>query len=412
MTRTAHVLEPTGQDIYSEIAMLRADGPVSRVELPGGVPAWMVTGYGELRELLTNPMVSKDPVHWADMTEGRIPQDWPLMQWVMKVGMFTAYGSEHRRLRRLGAPAFTARRTSAMAPMIEVATASALAAIENGDPAALAGRYGPGVVDLRAAFCFPIPIDVIGALLGVPDDLYPTIKICSDALFDSTITPQAAVARLIELNETIQELVSRKQANPGDDLASDLLRTHDGDDRYTPEELAVTIRMTIVAGYETTVNLLDEAVVALLSHPEHLAAVLDGRITWEAVVEETLRLRAPAAAIPLRYAVQDLEIGGVRIAQGEAILPSFAGAGRDPQVHGATADAFDPSRERTDHLSFGHGVHHCLGAPLARLEAIMALPALFDRYPNMRLAQDAATIPASPGFIMNGHVGVPVVLEP
>lgn len=406
-----YVLDPAGQAIYTEIENVRAIGPVARVELPGGLPAWMVTDYAAIKTLLTHPMVSKDAaLHWGDLAAGKVPQNWPLMPWVGKAGMFTAYGADHRRLRRIASPAFTQHRTDQLRPMVQKSVADALEQISLDHPAA-ANASRPTSLDLRERFCFPIPIAAIGGLLGVDDDLFPVIKAGADALFDTSVTPEELGARFMGLLGGIEELVRRKTEHPDDSLTSALIQANADGDRYTPEEIAETVRVVIVAGYETTVNLLDQAIFNLLTHPQHLAAVQDGRITWDDVVDETLRCTSPAANVPLRFAVEDIEVAGTTIRKGEAILTSFAGAGRDPEVHGQPG-TFDPGRENKDHLGFGYGAHRCLGAPLAALEATVALPMLFDRYPHMVLAEDPATIPANPGFITNGHQRLLVNLSP
>ena len=162
------------------------------------------------------------------------------------------------------------------------------------------------------------------------------------------------------------------------------------------------------AGHETTVNLLDQAITALLTHPDQRIEVLDGRVPWADVVEEALRWQAPVPYLPLRYAVEDIDLDGLTIPQGDAILVGYAAAGRDPAVYGDTADEFDLTRTTKQHLSLGHGVHHCLGAPLARLEAEIALPALFDRFPDLALAIPATELTLLPTFLSNGHTSLPV----
>ncbi|WP_253878206.1 cytochrome P450 family protein [Promicromonospora umidemergens] len=402
-----HVLDPTGKDVYGEIERFRADGPMVRVEMPGGRPAWVVLGYAEAVELLKvrnrNPLVSKDIAHWADFVAGRVPEGWPLLMWAVKAGMFTADPPRHRDLRSWAAPAFTPRRIERLAPVIEQIVADRL------DVMATAAAADGRVMDLRAEFCLPVPIETIGALLGVPDDLAGTFLLGADALFDTAITPDVAQARFGALLGAIETMVDRKVADPGVDLTSDLVKTLGKKDAYTREVLLETVRLTIVAGYETTGNLIDQAVFALLTHPEHLAAVRAGEVSWDAVIDETLRWAGVAGNLPLRFAVKAFELGGAQIQAGDAILVSYVGTGRDPRKFDRP-DAFDPTRATRDHLGFGHGTHYCLGAPLAVLEAKVALPALFDRYPGLRLAEDPGTIPANPGFITNGHARLPVHL--
>ncbi|MFI6869433.1 cytochrome P450 [Nocardia sp. NPDC050406] len=399
------VLDPMGTDIQGESARIRERGAVALVELPGGVRAWSVTDYTVLQSLLADPRVSKDPrQHWTAFMNGEVTEEWPLLPWVAVDNMFTAYGADHRRLRKLVAPAFTHRRTVAMRERVEAITAELLDK--------LAATPAGTAVDLREGYCYPVPIQVISELMGVPEDRNPRLRKCVDGFFDGSLSPEEAQANYVEMYGLVSEIVALKRETPGDDIISVLIATRDDDgSRLTEKELVDTLMLVINAGHETTVNLLDQAIFTLLTHPERLAEVRAGALAWTDVVEETLRLEAPVAHLPLRYAVEDIDIEGFRIPKGEAILASYAGANRDPKIHGPNADEFDPHRTTKDkHLAFGHGAHHCIGAPLARLEATIALPALFDRFPNLSLAQDPATLAPVVSFISNGHAKLPVRL--
>ncbi|GAB2729356.1 cytochrome P450 family protein [Nocardia thraciensis] len=401
------VLDLTGADIQGESARIREQGPVAQVILPGGVPAWSATDQAVLRSLLTDPRVSKDPrQHWAAFINGEITEAWPLLPWVAVDNMFTAYGPEHRRLRKLVSPAFTHRRTTALRPRIEEITASLL------DDLAAAPAGAP--VDLRAGYAYPVPIRTITELMGVPEHLGPPMHKCVDGFFDTSFTPEQAQANYVEMFGLVSELVAYRRERPGDDITSVLITTKDDDgSRLTEKEMVDTLMLVINAGHETTVNLLDQAIFALLTHPEQRADVVSGKAPWSDLVEETLRYQAPVAHLPLRYAVEDIDVGGGhRIPKGDAILASYAGASRDPKVHGDTTDRFDVHRATKDqHVAFGYGAHHCLGAPLARLEATVALPALFERFPNVRFATEPSELAPVASFISNGHASLPVYLD-
>ncbi|NNH68575.1 cytochrome P450 [Nocardia uniformis] len=403
MTIEPLALDLTGADIQGENARIRARGPVTLVELMG-VPAWSVTDADVLKRLLADPRVSKDPAqHWSAFINGEVTPEWPLFPWVAATNMFTAYGADHRRLRKLVSPALTNRRTMALRPRIEELVTSLL----DGLAATPAGES----VDLREGFAYPVPIQVLTELMGVPEEREPALRTCVARFFDTEISPEAAGANYVEMYGLIEELVAHKRDNPGDDMTSVLIATRDEDgERLTEKEMVDTLMLVINAGHETTVNLLDQAIYSLLTHPDQLAAVLDGKVGWDAVIEETLRYESPVAHLPLRYAVEDIDIDGIGIRKGEAILASYAAAGRDPKVHGATADSFDVTRVNKDHVAFGHGAHHCIGAPLARLEASIALPALFERFPDLRFATSAADLAPVIGFISNGHLELPVYL--
>ncbi|MGX8908815.1 cytochrome P450 family protein [Streptomyces netropsis] len=371
--------------------------------------AWAVTTRPLLKELLTDPRVSKDPrQHWPTWINGEISPDWPLYTWVAVQNMFTAYGSDHKRLRVLVSKAFTARRTAALRPRIEEMTADLLDTL---------AAHGPGeIVDLREGYAYPIPIQVICELFGVDDDATREgLRRCVDSLFHTSADPEEVTANYTELYALLGGIVAAKREKPGDDMTSVLISAREedgpGGSRLSEQELVDTLLLMIGAGHETTVNLLDNAIHELLTHPEQLALIRTGKAGWDDVIEETLRLQAPVANLPLRYAAEDIELdGGVTLRKGDAIIAAYAAAGRDPQLYGDTADDFDLTRADKDHLAFGHGVHHCLGAPLARLEAAVALPALFARFPELTLAAAPGELSPVESFISNGHRALPARL--
>ncbi|MDX3613332.1 cytochrome P450 [Streptomyces europaeiscabiei] len=408
---TPMVIDATGRDIHGEAARIREAGPATRVVLPGPptVEAWAVSSPELLKRLLTDPRVSKDArQHWPRFGAGEITPEWPLFTWVAVQNMFTAYGGDHKRLRALVSKAFTARRTAALQPRIEEITKELLDRVEE---SFLRGE----AVDLREEFCYPLPIQVISELFGLPEERGPLLRELVDKIFDTSADPGEMTAAYERLYGVLGELVAAKQESPGEDLTSGLIAARDEDDtRLSEQELLDTLVLMISAGHETTVNLLDQAVHSLLAHPEQLAHVREGRAGWDDVVEETMRFEAPVASLPLRYAVEDLDLAefggpqGVVIGRGEPILAAYAAAGRDPERHGKDADVFDVTRADKEHLAFGHGVHFCLGAPLGRMEARIALPALFERFPTLELSATSEELGYVESFISNGHRHLPV----
>ncbi|WP_280502571.1 cytochrome P450 family protein [Nocardia farcinica] len=394
-------LDVTGADIPGEAARLRARGPLVPVVLPGGVRAWGVTDPLLLRELFVDWRVSKDAAqHWPPFIAGEIPPDWPLISWVSVRNMLTAYGKDHQRLRKLVGPAFTARRVDALRPQIRRIVTELLD-----------GLADRPVVDLREEFAAQVPLRVINALMGVPADLRDGLRLCVDELF-STVPRRDPQATLAEMVSILTTLVARRRAEPGDDMTSLLISRRDADvDRLTEEELIHTLLLVISAGYQTTVDLLDQAICQVLTRPELLIRLRVGAFGWSHLIEETLRYTPPVANLPLRYAVVDIDVAGTRIKAGEAILACFAAANRDPGLYGGDADEFAPARSTKEHLSFGYGPHFCLGAPLARLEAAVALPALFRRFPGMTLAVEPEALEPLPSFISHGHRRLPVHLH-
>ncbi|WP_075741699.1 cytochrome P450 family protein [Actinoalloteichus sp. GBA129-24] len=368
--------------------------------------AWSVNSHDHLRKLLSDPRVSKDPnQHWPGYAEGKVVLSSVLTTWVGVKNMFNAYGDDHKRLRSLVSKAFTARRVNALQPWIESITERLIAELAAGP------QDTP--VDLREGFCFPVPIEVICALFGVPEEHRPELRRVVDGVFDTAATPEEAMALGEDLYKLMGAFVADKRANPGDDLASALINARDEDGSRLDEiELLDTLALVLSAGHETTVNLLDQAITALLTYPDQFELVRSGERSWDDVIDETMRWQAPVANLPLRYAVEDIQIGDILIRKGDRILAAYAATGRDPERHGADADQFDLTRAAKDHLAFGHGVHYCLGAPLARMEVKTALPALFARFPNMRLAVPADELVPMSSFISNGHHELPVILNP
>ncbi|MEU5769033.1 cytochrome P450 [Streptomyces asoensis] len=398
------VLDPTGRAMHAEATSLR-EAPAVLVELPGPVRAWAVTRHSVIQALTNDPRVSRDlRRHWPALDE--MPEGWPLAALALQQSFFNFYGEEHRRSRRRVAPTFSPRKVEGMRAQVR-ATADrlvdALAALEPG-----------AVADVRQALALPLTLTVICDLFGVPGHLRAGIGAGIDAVLNSSLGPQEALAAHDTLYERLGELLRHKRAHPAADLTSDLLLPSDpGQEPMSQEVLLGTLFLMIGAGYETTVNLITSAVQAVLENPGTLDRVRAGSIGWPDVIEETLRVEGPIMHIPMRCALEDIDLGeGVVIRKGDAITVAFAAAGRDPQLHPRCPERFDPTRSGKEHLAFGHGPHFCLGAHLARLEADVALSTLFDRLPGLALADPGRRPARVESFIINGPLGLKVVPRP
>ncbi|GAA3500020.1 cytochrome P450 [Streptomyces prasinosporus] len=398
-------LDPLGADIHAEGSRIRAQGPVARVELPGGVTAWSVTDYAVAREILSDHRFSKDGRrHFGAFVDGEIGEDFPLIGWVLMENMTTAYGADHTRLRKPCAQAFTPRRVEALRPAVEAITAELLdelAALPAGEP-----------VDLKSRFAHPLPARAICDLFGVPAESRADMLRGGEVNVDTSITPEEAAANVERWHREMLDFVDSKRRAPGDDLTSDLVAAQRADSSLlSDDELVGTLHIMLATGTEPVKNLIANAVLALLTHPEQLALVREGGATWQDVIHETLRVEAPVAHLPFRFPVEDVEIGGVTIAKGEPVLVNYAAIGRDPALHGEDADRFDITRPDKENLSFGHAIYRCIGKPLALLEAEIALSALFERFPHLGLAVPAEEIAPQGTFIMNGVAELPVLLD-
>ncbi|MEV0347442.1 cytochrome P450 [Nonomuraea sp. NPDC050680] len=398
-------LDPAGTDHHGEAARLRELGPVVRVVLPGGVEAWSVTHHALLADLLADRRVSKDWHNWTAVRDGSIADDWPLIGMVKVTNMLTADGREHHRLRKFVTQTLTPRRVQSMRPRI----AGIVGGLLDDLPSHAAAD---GTVDLRKHFAYPVPMQVICELVGVPEEERPELRELVDSIFRSTTAPEEVLKTQRDIYLLLDRLVAARHAAPGDDLISELIAAQrDDPERLTDEELVGTLWLMLAAGHETTLSLIVNGARALLTHPEQRAlAVAGGEETWSAVVEETLRWDAPIGNFMARYPLEDIEIAGVTIPAGEAILAPYSAVGRDGEHHGPDAARFDITREQRRHLAFGGGPHLCLGASLARLEATEALPALFRRYPGLSLAVPPAALVPVPSLFSNSAAELPVFL--
>ncbi|MFE0003021.1 cytochrome P450 family protein [[Kitasatospora] papulosa] len=392
------------QDLDGETEQLRASVPLARIELLG-VPAWTVTRHAEARQLLLDTRLVKDLDAWGLWQRGEVTHAWPLIGMIdAGRSMFTVDGEEHRRLRTKTSQALTPRRLEAIRPDIEKFTDDLLDA--------LAEQGEDGAVDLKAVFAQPLPMKVVGLLMGVDEALHPMLTRQYKAFF-SMLTPQEdRLALLAELDVFYAELVRERTARPTDDLTSALILAEEGGEPLTEEEVVGNLKAMVAAGHETTIGLILNAVRALLAHPDQLRMVLDGDIPWDTVIEETLRWDTPTTHLLMRFATEDIQVGDQVVAQGEGVVISYRAIGRDTAQHGDDAGAFDITRPTPiRHMTFGHGPHICPGAALSRVEAGIALPALFGRFPELRLAIEDDGIRKLPVMTQNDMEAFPVLLH-
>ncbi|MEV0204037.1 cytochrome P450 [Streptomyces sp. NPDC050788] len=376
-------------DPHPVYARLRERGPVHRVRLPEPDQhheTWLVVGYEEARTALADPRLAKDASKIGMLF---------LDEELIGKYLLGTDPPQHTRLRALVSRAFTMRRVEELRPRIEEITHGLLDAM-----------LPHGRADLVESFAYPLPITVICELLGVPEMDRTAFR----AMSTEAVAPTSAESEhdaFVRLAAYLTELIEDKRcAGPSGDLLSELIRTtaEDGD-RLSVNELRGMAFVLLIAGHETTVNLISSGVLALLTHPDQLAALRADPSLVDGAVEEALRYEGPVENATFRFAAEPLEIGGTKIDRGDAVMIGLTAADRDTRRY-ADPDRFDVRRDTRGHLAFGHGVHYCLGAPLARLEARTAIRALLERAPG--LALDGPPGDWLPGMLMRGVRSLPV----
>lgn len=398
------VIDPMVRSLDEETRRLRDAGNLTRIELLG-VPAWSITTHAEARRLLTDRRLVKDISRWSLWRSGEVTHDWPLIGMIDSGrSMFTVDGAEHRRLRTKTAQAITPRRLENLRPVVESITHRLLDDLE------AQGAHGP--VDLKSVFALPLPMSVVSVLMGVDPSLHPRLHTLYKAFF-SMLTPQEERHAVIdELDGIFTDMVRARTAEPRDDLTSALILADEGGEPLTEEEVVGNLKAMVAAGHETTIGLILNSVRALLTHTEQLEKVLKGEAGWDAVIEETLRWDTPTTHLLMRFATEDIEVDGGVIREGEGVVMSYRAIGWDTGQHGPDADRFDITRpSRSRHITFGHGPHICPGAALSRLEAGIALPALFDRFPGLSLGVPVEEIVNQPVLTQNDLKSFPVLLH-
>jgi cytochrome P450 len=393
-------------DPFPLFAQVRELGAVHEVTLADGHQAWLVVRYDAVRAALNDPRLSKD-MHAAFATGADLVAE-GLPGPAFARHMLSVDPPDHTRLRRLVSGTFSPRRVEALRPRVQAIVDDLLNR--------LAAQGPDSRVDLVGAYAFPLPFTVICELLGVPEaDRAPLGRGLAGMLVPTSTAAQYAQAKKASdaVVGMLGKLVRTKQEQPGDDLVSGLINARDGDERLDNQELLSTIFQLIVAGHDTTTSLIGNSVVALLRNPDQRARLRADPARLVAAVEEFLRYDAPVPHATFRYAIEPVTIGDVTIPAGAQVLISLAAANRDADRY-ADSELLDIDRAESRHLAFGHGIHHCLGAVLARMEGQLAIGSLLRRFPQLRLAVpvDELHWDHGDGLVLRGLAELPVIPGP
>ncbi|MGE5289817.1 MAG: cytochrome P450 family protein [Micromonosporaceae bacterium] len=390
-------------DPFGHFAEARARCPVQRVRLADGHPAWVVLGYDAARQALGDPRISKDMLAALEDNADVVAEGLPGPEFSRH--MLNVDPPDHTRLRRLVSRAFVPSRVAALEPAVWAIAGNLLDEL---------GEVGPdATVDLIEGYAHPLPFRVIGELLGIPQADRPRLH----AWFQVLLTgwagdpPAEAGQASDSIVAYLGELVDTKRRRPAGDLVSVLVAA--GDDALTTQELLSTLFQLVVAGHDTTTSLIGNGVVALLDHPGQLQALLADPGQLPTAIDELIRFTAPVPHATFRMTTEPVTLGGVQIPARQQVLVCLGSANRDPDRF-PSPDVLDIGRRGGPNLGFGHGIHYCLGAPLARLEARVAFQALLGRHPGLRLAvgRDALAWAHGDGLVLRRLVSLPVVLGP
>ena len=387
--------QPRELDLDPLFAQLRRDEPVSRIQLAYGEPAWLATRYEDVKTVLADARFSRAAAAGRDEPRSRVHEGQP-------GNILSLDPPEHSRLRRLVSKAFTARRVEALRPRAqEIADALADAMLAGGPPA-----------DLVEGFGFPLPTTVICELLGVPAEDRDRFRVWAGALLSTTrFTPAEVAGHVRSLDDYMAGLIAQHRQNRRDDLLGALVAARDDEDRLSEEEMLSLAVGLLVAGHETTATQIPNFAYMLLTHPGQMTELRADPGLLPQAVEELLRhVPLGGGASSARYALEDVELGGVTVRAGEAVVVQLASANRDESVF-PHPDEIDLGRQESPHVGFGFGPHHCLGAPLARMELQVALRTLLTRFPGLRLADTGHDIDWKTGLATRGPARMLVTWE-
>ncbi|MFK8846340.1 cytochrome P450 [Streptomyces sp. Ac-502] len=390
------------QDVYELYARLRAEGPPRKVLMPHGIKVWMVTRYDDVRSLLADGRVSKDGRRINEMfaRHSETPTEAPAaVNDDLAAHMLNSDPPQHARLRRLVGKAFTERRTKALRPRIEAITDELLDR--------LAQRPDADLIEDLAA---PLTITVLAELLGVPPENRTVFRQWTNTLVGANHTEEEVAAASAAVAKFTEDLIDAKTAEPGEDMFSALVQATEDGDRLTKTELIAMVFLLVVAGHDTTLSMIGNAVLALLKHPEQLALLQERPELLPNAVDELLRYEGPVGMATFRFTTEDIPVGGITIPAKEIVMVALGSANRDAAKF-ENPDALDITRRIGGHLAFGHGIHYCAGAPLGRLQVEIGVSRLLQRFPQLRLAAKSEDLEWKASTIMHGLVGLPVTLN-
>jgi cytochrome P450 len=387
-------------DPYPFYARLRAEAPVYRVVLPDKRPAWLLTRYDDVAAALKDERLVKDRAN-AMSREQLTKQPWaPAFIRPIERNMLCVDGPDHARLRALVHKAFTPRRIEDMRVRIQRISDDLLDA-----------AVGKGRMDLIGDFALPLPVTVIADILGIPQADRHKFHRWTRAMISATASAHLVqlliIPNMLAFLRYIRKLIQTRRADPQDDLTSALVQAEEAGDQLSEDELVAMIFLLLVAGHETTVNLIGNGMLALLEHRDQLEKLQNDPALIKTAVEELLRYASPVELADERYAREDITLHGVTIPRGELVYAALASANRDERQF-PNADMLDITREPNRHLAFGQGTHYCLGAPLARLEGQIAISTLLRRMPDLGLAVAPSALRWNKGIILRGLEALPV----
>ncbi|WP_245640211.1 cytochrome P450 family protein [Paenibacillus dakarensis] len=384
------------QQPFPVYANLRENEPVHRFLLPGGQYAWMVSRYEDAMKILQDDrFVTSHPYL------GQTGKEQPPHIEIISHNLLSVGPEDHRRLRRLIQKAFTPRMIERLRGRIEDISQELL------DKVLASGKRD---IDLIEEYAFPLPIIVICEMLGVPLEDQDKFRMWSNTIMEGVSNPhmhQEMDDVMRSFVEYLQELIATRRIDLKEDLISDLISVEEQGDKLTEQELYSLVFVLIIAGHETTVNLIGNGMLALLDHPEQKRLLMENPDLIQSAVEEVLRFNGPAEVSNIRWATEDVELDGKLIRQGEMMLVALSSANRDSRQFDEP-ETFDITRKINDHIAFGKGVHYCLGAPLARLEGEIAINDLLRMLPNIRLNTDPRHLEWRTGMIIRGLKAFPV----